>query len=437
MHKKQRKAVLDRAKQQPNESEAEYEKRIDKITVRGYQLYTRKIKPTFEEWAKKLRTEFGSEAGDDYLQDLWTEITEKRKQKIEDVFRRLAKSRGQEYKPAVPYQSEVPAAPATPVAAPSTAAPRATTAPTSTPTRGPWVRGPIPPWAKRWSPEAGKPSSAVPSGEGQMAARVIFALARLITAAMLLWALARHPIGYYTVLRLVTAGVCLYAAYLAVQEKQTGWVFIFGGMVLLFQPLIPLRMTRQTWNNIDVIAALFLIASIGLFKRPSSSEPANRTGKEDEKIADEFINELAALEEAQEITEAYGGFLSKGAPIIADAKLLPYPKPVIKQALLKYEQHLCDIANEYVASGQSEKLQELDKLLNAVGACSMSLNSYTNIEAQDREHVSYFNSYDTINDVPEEEQPQCLKLMVKYMSKGMEEEIPGWTERADSASEKD
>lgn len=106
-----------------------------------------------------------------------------------------------------------------------------------------------------------------------MAAKVIFALARLITAAMLLWALARHPIGYYTVVRLLTAGVCLYAAYLAAQDNQTGWAFIFGGMVILFQPLIPLRMTRQTWNYIDVIAALFLIASIAFFKRPTSSEP--------------------------------------------------------------------------------------------------------------------------------------------------------------------
>jgi len=83
----------------------------------------------------------------------------------------------------------------------------------------------------------------------------------------------RHPIGYYTVSRLVTAGVTLYAAYLAVQDKQIGWAFIFGGMVILFQPLIPLRMTRETWNYIDVIAALFLIASITLFKRPTSSEP--------------------------------------------------------------------------------------------------------------------------------------------------------------------
>lgn len=69
-----------------------------------------------------------------------------------------------------------------------------------------------------------------------MAAKIVFALARLITAGLLIWALARHPIGYYTVLRLVTTGVCLYAAYLAVQDEQTGWAFIFGGIAVLFQP---------------------------------------------------------------------------------------------------------------------------------------------------------------------------------------------------------
>jgi hypothetical protein len=95
-----------------------------------------------------------------------------------------------------------------------------------------------------------------------MAAKVIFALARLITAALLLWALARHPIGYYTVLRLVTAGVCLYAAYLAVHDKQTGWAFVFGAIAVLFQPFIAFRMTRQTWTYVDVATALVLLISI-------------------------------------------------------------------------------------------------------------------------------------------------------------------------------
>ena len=103
--------------------------------------------------------------------------------------------------------------------------------------------------------------------------RVVFALVRLLTSGLLLWALARHPIGYYTILRLLTCGVCLYAGYEAIQEKQTGWVFVFGGIALVFQPLVPLRMTRETWKYIDVFTALFMIVSIALFKRPTEPLP--------------------------------------------------------------------------------------------------------------------------------------------------------------------
>lgn len=96
---------------------------------------------------------------------------------------------------------------------------------------------------------------------------VAFTVARLLVAALLVWALAKHPIGYYTVLRLVTCSVCAYGAYLAVQWKQIGWAFVFGTIALLFQPLIALRMTKQTWVYVDVVTAVFLVATIFLFRK--------------------------------------------------------------------------------------------------------------------------------------------------------------------------
>ena len=101
--------------------------------------------------------------------------------------------------------------------------------------------------------------------------RTIYIVAVLITAGMLAWALARHPIGYYTILRLVVCVVCAYGVYLAIKWKQDGWAFPFGALVLLFQPLVNLRITRETWNYIDVVVALFLVATIFLFKERKSS----------------------------------------------------------------------------------------------------------------------------------------------------------------------
>lgn len=90
----------------------------------------------------------------------------------------------------------------------------------------------------------------------------VFLFARAVTAGLLLWALAKHPIGYYTILRLVTCTVCAYGTYLAVQWEKVGWAFMFGAVVVSFQPFITFRMTKETWGQVDLVTAVLLIASI-------------------------------------------------------------------------------------------------------------------------------------------------------------------------------
>jgi hypothetical protein len=102
--------------------------------------------------------------------------------------------------------------------------------------------------------------------------KLVFILARIANAAFLVWALARHPIGYYTLLRFVTCAVCAYAVYLAVEWKRAGWAFIFGSIAILFNPLISFRMTRQTWAYVDVIVAIFLVVSVFVFQEKSVIE---------------------------------------------------------------------------------------------------------------------------------------------------------------------
>src|SRR5678815_3314170 len=100
--------------------------------------------------------------------------------------------------------------------------------------------------------------------------KTLFLIARVLATGLLVWALAKHPIGYYTILRLVTCTVCAYGVYVAIQRKQVGWAFAFGAIAMLFQPLFPLRMTRQTWVYVDVATAFFLVATIFLFRRTES-----------------------------------------------------------------------------------------------------------------------------------------------------------------------
>ncbi len=98
-------------------------------------------------------------------------------------------------------------------------------------------------------------------------ANLPFTIVRIINAGLLLWALADHAIGYYTVLRFATSAVCAYAFYLALKWKEVGWAFAFGAIAILFNPLISFRMTRSTWAYVDVVVAVFLVVSIFRFRQ--------------------------------------------------------------------------------------------------------------------------------------------------------------------------
>ena len=101
---------------------------------------------------------------------------------------------------------------------------------------------------------------------------MIFIIVRLIAIVLLFWALDRHPYGYYTFLRLVVCGVTAYSAYFAVGINKNGWAWTFGAIAFLFNPIIPMHLTRDIWQIIDVGVAILLFVSLFLLKKPKSEE---------------------------------------------------------------------------------------------------------------------------------------------------------------------
>jgi hypothetical protein len=135
---------------------------------------------------------------------------------------------------------------------------------------------------------------------------------------------------------------------------------------------------------------------------------------------------MFAPEDAERITQEFGRFLAERQPIIKDAGLLPYSKTVIMEALVMQEQLACDEANMLAAYGRSDELQEIERCIGTLGGLRMLLWIYSDIDPEDKEAVSYFNSFRTIRDVPEDRKVECAKLFNKYMGRGMESEKPGW-----------
>lgn len=83
-----------------------------------------------------------------------------------------------------------------------------------------------------------------------------------MVAGLLFWALAQHPYGYFILLRWITCGVSAYYAYLSYSLKRIPWTWLFGIIAIMFNPIAPIHLERQTWVYFDVSAGIIFLVSI-------------------------------------------------------------------------------------------------------------------------------------------------------------------------------
>ena len=82
----------------------------------------------------------------------------------------------------------------------------------------------------------------------------------IYTASVLLFiGVAPLPYGYYTLLRIVTTGVFIWAAFVSHERKYTtlSWIFLVGA--ILFNPIIKIHLPKEFWIIIDIAAATILL----------------------------------------------------------------------------------------------------------------------------------------------------------------------------------
>ncbi len=86
---------------------------------------------------------------------------------------------------------------------------------------------------------------------------------QLVVIGMLVWALnPTNPYGYYILLRWVCFGVFGYLALQAFDQRRQGWVWILGITAGLYNPIVPVHMTREIWSVINIATVLIAAASI-------------------------------------------------------------------------------------------------------------------------------------------------------------------------------
>jgi len=84
----------------------------------------------------------------------------------------------------------------------------------------------------------------------------------LIPTAFLVLAIARMPLGYYTVTRIVVFGIAVWIAFCGLGGGHLSkiWAAVFALLAVLFNPIVPVYLPRLTWIYCDIVAAtLFFV----------------------------------------------------------------------------------------------------------------------------------------------------------------------------------
>lgn len=84
----------------------------------------------------------------------------------------------------------------------------------------------------------------------------------VISVFMLLLAIPRLPYGYYIFLRWVVSLSAVFSAWVANSSEDKFWVFLMGGIAILFNPIIPVHLIKEIWVIIDLIVAILFLVSI-------------------------------------------------------------------------------------------------------------------------------------------------------------------------------
>jgi hypothetical protein len=83
-------------------------------------------------------------------------------------------------------------------------------------------------------------------------------IAIIISCVFLFLAMIKGwPYGFFKLLRWVVCGTAVYLSWLAYESEKKGWIWVFGLIALVFNPLIPLHLGRNLWRVVDLLVAVF------------------------------------------------------------------------------------------------------------------------------------------------------------------------------------
>lgn len=102
---------------------------------------------------------------------------------------------------------------------------------------------------------------------------VVSYVAARITAGLLVVAVLPLSYGYYPFLRYAVVAVAFWGVVTAVKLTKPGWAVAMAAILLLFNPVAPVHLTKGMWVPIDLVCAgVFWVSAHVLFQRVTAAK---------------------------------------------------------------------------------------------------------------------------------------------------------------------
>jgi hypothetical protein len=89
----------------------------------------------------------------------------------------------------------------------------------------------------------------------------------LVAAALLVYAAVErnNPYDFYTLLLWICCSVFGYSAFAAYERDRVVWVWIFGVLAALYNPIFRVHLHRSTWIRVNWFTVAVIIVAIVAF----------------------------------------------------------------------------------------------------------------------------------------------------------------------------
>jgi len=90
----------------------------------------------------------------------------------------------------------------------------------------------------------------------------ISVLARIFSCLVLFIALYDNPYSYYQILRVIVSVTAFYTGWLFYPKGLRNWTWFFFIVGVLFNPVLPVYLSRSIWQIIDIVVILGFLISV-------------------------------------------------------------------------------------------------------------------------------------------------------------------------------